>query len=164
MFCPGCGSKNSVDQRFCRSCGLNLEQTAQSLVSQKPSAAVADLKVTEKRLEKFGNIAFGGLGVVCLAAVIGIIYAIVDAFILSGENVIAGIIFILFLIFAMLGLAYVLFNEHLKEKKLAARNPNMQAEIEGTPTGKLLEEKHFEPVPSVTENTTELLKIERKDK
>lgn len=151
-------------QKFCRSCGLNLEQTAQSLVTQKPSAKLADIQVAEKRLAKFGNIAFGGLGVVCVAAVIGMIYTILSTFILSGENPIAGVIFILFLIFATLGLAYVLFNEHLKEKKLAARNPNIEPEIEGTPTGTLLEEKHFEPMPSVTENTTELLGIERKIK
>jgi hypothetical protein len=123
---------------------------------------MAELKVAERRLQKFGNIAFGGFGVACLAAVIGIIYTIFGKFILSGENPIAGVIFILFLIFAMLGLAYVIFNEHLKEKKLAARNPNIDLEIEGTPTGKLLEEKHFEPVPSVTDGTTELLGIERK--
>ncbi len=54
------------------------------------------------------------------------------------------------------------FNESLKEKK-AKINPARSDElIEAKDTGKLLEEKHFEPVPSVTENSTELLLVENK--
>ena len=36
MFCPHCGKENSIEQRFCRSCGLSLEKTAQSLAEQRP--------------------------------------------------------------------------------------------------------------------------------
>ena len=32
MFCPGCGAENSIDQRFCRRWGLNLEDSARSEV------------------------------------------------------------------------------------------------------------------------------------
>lgn len=28
MFCPNCGEQNSLEQKFCRNCGINLEQTA----------------------------------------------------------------------------------------------------------------------------------------
>jgi hypothetical protein len=31
MFCPGCGSENSEATRFCRSCGLTLEEVSQAL-------------------------------------------------------------------------------------------------------------------------------------
>lgn len=162
MFCPSCAAQNRVEQKFCRSCGMNLEQSVASLLEQFPNGERLDLQRQEKRLEKFGKIAFGGFGVVVLAAIVGIIYTIFNSFILSGENVIAGVIFILFLVFAALGLTYVVINENLKEKKLAARNPHVEPVLKSAETGKLLEERHFEPLPSVTEGTTELLGVKRK--
>lgn len=162
MFCPNCGANNSTEQKFCRSCGLNLEKTAENLLLQIPSAESAKLLKRERNLEKFGNIVFGGFGVVLLVGIIAIIYLIITKVILSGNSVFGGIMLIAFVIFAALSLAYVVFNEDLKERKQKA-NPALANELaEGKETGKLLEEKPFEPVPSVTENTTDLLYAERK--
>lgn len=162
MFCPGCGAQNTVEQKFCRACGLNLEQSAQSLIEQTPSEKRSELKTAERRLEKFGTIAFGGLGVVGLMAVVGMIYKIFMKFIWDGSSVISGVIFILLLIFAVLGIAYVIFNESLKEKKLAARNPHNEPALKTVNTAKLLEERQFDSIPSVTEDTTKLLGVEKK--
>lgn len=166
MYCPNCGTNNSTEQSFCRSCGINLEQTVHSLIEQVPTTKSTELQIGERRLEKLGKIAFGGMGFVGLAAVIGMIYTIFVKFILSGTGVISGVIFILLLIFAVLGLAFVIVNETLKEKKLKATNPHIDIEpiLETPNTGKLLKEKPFEPVPSVVEDTTDLLPIERKDR
>ncbi len=117
MFCPNCGAKNTTEQKFCRSCGLNLEQTAVSLLEQIPSSESAELLKRERNLEKFGNIAFGGFGLVLLTAISAIIYFIITRMILSGTNVFFGILLIAFLIFAGLSLVYVMFNEDLKERK-----------------------------------------------
>lgn len=35
MFCPSCGRQNSGDQRFCASCGTNLEAVSQALSGVK---------------------------------------------------------------------------------------------------------------------------------
>lgn len=162
MFCPNCGANNSTEQKFCRSCGLNLERTAESLIEQMPSAESAKLLKRERNLEKFGNIAFGGFGVVLLIAILSIIYLIITKVILSGNSVFGGILLIAFIVFAALTLAYVAFNEDLKERK-QKMNPTLKNELsEKQDTAKLLEEKPFEPVPSVTENTTDLLYAERK--
>ena len=156
MFCPNCGAKNTTEQKFCRSCGLNLEQTAVSLFEQIPSSESAELLKRERNLEKFGNIAFGGFGLVLLTAISAIIYFIITKMILSGTNVFFGILLIAFLIFAGLSLVYVMFNEDLKERKQKS-NPTRTNELsEKLDTGKLLEEKSFEPIPSVTEDSTEL--------
>lgn len=162
MFCPNCGANNSTEQKFCRSCGLNLERTAESLLEQMPSAESAKLLKRERNLEKFGNIAFGGFGIVLLTGIGAIIYYIFTKMILSGENIIGGIFIIAFMIFAALTLTYVAFREDLKERKEKAK-PALKNELsEKRETGKLLEDKPFEPIPSVTENTTDLLYAEQK--
>lgn len=161
MFCPNCGATHSTEQKFCRSCGFNLEQTAKSLVEQKPMGA--SIVKSEKALERFGTIAFTGFGIVVFLAVIGIIYKIIDTFILSGKGILSGIIFILFIVFAMMGLAYVIANEHLKDKRLKANALSAPGTLEAADTGKLLEEGDFEPAAaSVTERTTDLLYTENK--
>lgn len=69
---------------------------------------------------------------------------------------------IAFIIFAVLSLAYVVFQEDLKERKQKA-NAILQNELsEERTTEKFLEEKPFEPVGSVTENSTKLLFVEGK--
>jgi len=162
MFCPNCGSNNSTEQKFCRSCGLNLEKSAESLVEQMPNAQNPNLLKQTQQIEKFGNFALGGFGVVLLTAVGAIIYFIFSKMILSGANVLAGILIIAFFIFAVLSVIFVILNESTKEKK-AKINPVLADELTGAKdTGKLLEEKPFEPVSSVTENSTELLFAENK--
>ncbi len=160
MFCPNCGANNSTKQKFCRSCGLNLEKTAESLVEQFPDTESTNILKQSQLVEKFGNFAFSSFGVVILAAVIALTYFIFSKMILTGANVVVGILLITFLIFAFLSLIFVFFNESLKEKK-AKINPALSSELtKAKDTGKLLEEKPFEPVPSVTENSTKLLFVE----
>ena len=164
MFCPNCGANNSTEQKFCRSCGLNLEQTTQSMLEQIPSAASANLIKQRRKLEKFGDIAFTGFGIAILLGVIGLVYVIFVKMVLSGDNPAAGIVLILFIIFATLALAYVFMNETLKEQS-AKLNPELTKELEKKlETGKLLEEGNFEPVPTITEGTTDLLYTQNKTK
>lgn len=162
MFCPNCGANNSTGQKFCRSCGLNLQKSAESLLEQLPTAQSANLLKHEKLLEKFGNFALGGLGVVILFGVTILIYTIIEKFLVSGTNIYFAILLIAFIVFAFLSLVFVIFNESLKEKK-AKVNPTIKNELDKKQdTAKLLEEKIFEPVPSVTENSTELLYTKNK--
>ena len=162
MFCPNCGKENSTEQKFCRACGINLEKTAESLLEQIPNAQNANLLRKEKAIEKFGNFALGGFGLVILTGTVAIIYFIFEKMILTGNNVLFGILLIFFVVFAALSLAFVMFNESLKERK-AKINPALPNELTGVrDTGKLLEDKPFETVAGVTENSTELLFVENK--
>ena len=156
MYCPNCGQTNSIEQKFCRKCGLNLEGSATSLLDQRPDIGTAH----DKRLERFGNIAFGGLALAGLAAVVGLIYTIVTKFILSGSGVVFGIIMSLLIIFAVLGLAYVGLNETRKGKR--TRTAAAPAELGSNDTSKLLDPGEFTPASSVVEDTTKLLKAEVK--
>lgn len=162
MFCPNCSADNKIEQNFCRSCGFNLEDSAKSLVAQIPAAGNEDLLAEEKWLEKFGSIAGKGFGIVLLIGIGAIIYAIITSMILSGKNVWVGILLVFFVIFAALLEVYVFFNEDLKERKEKLKWQPQKELAAPKITGKLLEEKPFEPIGSVVENSTELLSIENK--
>lgn len=159
MYCPNCGKENSIEQKFCRNCGMNLESTAAALAEQRAGGAI---EASDRRLELFGNIAFGGLITVGLVAVAGMIYTVVEKFILTGQGIVFGIVISLLLIFAVLGIAYVVLNEVRKEKraKHIAQSDDLGALNENR-VG-LLDTGDFEPVPSVVEDTTELLKVKAK--
>jgi uncharacterized membrane protein len=170
MFCPNCGANNSTEQKFCRSCGLNLEQTAASLLEQIPSAESAKILRHEKFVEKFGAVALGGFGLVLATGIAAIIYTIVTRMIIGQGKVFFGVLLIAFLIFAFLSLVFVIFKEDLKERKQrsnpAARQEGRENELPSASrdTAKLLEDKAFEPVASVAEPTTDLLYVEQKTK
>ena len=162
MFCPNCGANNLTEQKYCRLCGLNLEKSAESLLEQIPSAKSTDLMRREKNIERFGNFALSGLGIIGIIGLGVLLWTLINKFLLTGVNPLFAVLIIAFFIFALLSLAFVVFNESLKEKK-AKINPALPNELPGSKdTGKLLEEKSFEPVPSVTENSTELLFVENK--
>lgn len=162
MFCPNCGTRNSSEQKFCRSCGLNLEKSIESLVEQLPTAERAGLLKQTKMIEKYGNFAFGGFVVVFALGILAVIYSIFSKMVLSGENIIFGLLLSLFIIFAVLTLIYVFLNESLKEKRVNAK-PIFNNELEQKAAAKLLKDKSFETVPaSVTERTTDLLFAEKR--
>lgn len=140
---------------------MNLETTAQSLLEQFPQGERPDLVRREEMLERFGRVAFGGFGIVLVIAVVGIIYAIFTKMVLAGEQPWAGILLIAFIVFAALSLTYVVFAEDLKEKRRRAALPQPQELHPPVATGKLLGEREFETIPTVTENTTDLLPQQR---
>lgn len=163
MFCPSCGEKNSTDQRFCRSCGLNLEPAAQSLIEQMGSGYIGNPTDREQMLESFGKFAFGGFLVVLSLGAIGILYVILDWMVLSGRQPLMGLVLMSFIVFAILSLAYVILRENLNEKRTSVKRAAPEELQSPAVTGRLLHENQFEPVPAVTENTTDLLPTHRRD-
>lgn len=164
MFCPNCGANNTNAQKFCRTCGLNLAEIFKSLLLQMPSAESADLLMRQKRIEKIGGLAFiagANIGVFGIGA---IIYSVLVKMILSGDNVTGGIIIIALTIFAVLSLIYVIYMKALKDNDRRLRRAQTIEISEGRKTAELLEEKPFEPIPSIAESTTNLLYAEQKTK
>lgn len=160
MFCPSCSANNSVEQKFCRSCGMNLEGTVASLLEQFPDGARSELQKQEQKLERFGNIAFTGFAVVLGLGVLGLLYWILDKMVIGEASPLPGILLMAFIVFAALTLSYVVMNEHLKEKR--AKLGKLPDQLPAAKTGKLLDESRFEPVPtSVTEGTTQLLNVRK---
>ena len=158
MYCPNCGTKTSIDQNFCRACGLGLEKIAVSLTEQLPTKPNRSLQEQKERFEKLGMAALGvfGLGILSFIS-----YSLVYKLIISKGDVLTGLAMIGFIIMIACGLASVVLFAKANEvgKDATKRQPQELSSAESTK--ELLTEGHFEPVPSVTDRTTELLTVER---
>ena len=102
-----------------------------------------------------------GVGVLFL-----LVYGIVYKLMVTQGKILGGLALLGFIIMAVCGLLSTVLFAKAKEAEQAAskrRIANKEAAVVGTPTKELLTEGHFEPVPSVTDRTTELLYAEKKD-
>lgn len=160
LFCPSCGTSNSTDQSFCRSCGLNLEKTADSLFEQMPASVDSKLSRRSEAIERFGDFAFTGFAIVVVIAVLGILYAIVTKMILSGSQPYSGTLLAAFIVFAGLALGYVFLRESMDDAERQDRAPPPRTGLDAAEDRIFLpEDRAFEPVPSVVESTTRRLKV-----
>ena len=160
MYCPNCGTTISSDQSFCRACGLGLEKIAQSLVEQRPNEFEESLQQRKERIERWGVAALSvfGLGVLSIP-----LYKIV-MMMLEGR-VLAGLGFLALMVVLGCGLlAVILFAKanEVGEAGLKGRGASSATLPKTNTTAKLLPSDQLDPVPSVTERTTELLFAEKK--
>lgn len=159
MFCPNCGSKNSTQQKFCRSCGLSLEKTAQSLVEQIPAKIDQSLEKRKEKLERFGFIALIGVGIVGVGA---LTYMIIFNMMLAQGKILGGLALLTIIICGLSAAFFFNYADYLKEKGVRNRLQPPEELPEYETPAKLLGDSYLEPIPSVTERTTELLNAERK--
>jgi hypothetical protein len=159
MYCPNCGTKTSIEQNFCRACGLSLEKTALSLSEQLPTKLDQSLQAQKERLEKYGVAAVSVFGLGFLGFVL---YLIIQKIMVKGDLLtVFGMLG--FLIMVVCGLVAVFLFAKAKdvgEKSSKGQQKNLAGDHQ---TKELLLEGHFEPVPTVTESTTKLLAVEKRD-
>ncbi len=159
MFCPNCGSRNNKKQNYCRFCGLNLRDTTRSLISQlafgEDSSLVKSLSAV-KRIIDLALAALAGVVIVC-----GVAYFFFGAS--FGRDLMKIGMVVFFLLELILG-AVGYFQRQERSKARADKfEQNKTEHLNSKEAVNLLEEKLFvETVPSVAENSTELLSIESK--
>lgn len=161
MFCPNCGAENRVEQNFCRSCGLKLDAISQAVADQFPSKEYTELQRRKELFEKLGLFSLSAAGLIGLGFLL--FTAAYYKLILFGPDVLfwssAGAL-IGFLLLSVFFFSYPkLF---MKFKKLDPRQSLPDEPTISASTNKLLEDKPFEPIPSVTEHSTELLRAPEK--
>jgi len=159
MFCPNCGNKNSEQQKFCRSCGLGLEKVAQSLIEQFPTKADRSLKQRKERLERFGVASLSVFGVAILSF---ILYNAFTGLMASKGVLIATLLTLVGLIVVGCGLLSVILFAKAKELNPASSNRQIPGPSEDVLTGKLLD-PHRESTFSITDRTTELLTVDKRE-
>ena len=159
MFCPNCGAKTSIEQKFCRACGLGLEKIALSLTEQLPTRPDDQVLSEKERLERWGLAALSvfGLGVLAI-----ILYGIVYKVMITQGKIVGGLAVLGFLLMAGCGILSTILFAKAKEAADAKGKRQVQ-KVDAESTRELLSEGHFEPVPSVTDRTTELLYAEKKE-
>ena len=162
MYCPNCGTKISLDQKFCRSCGLGLVKIAQSLTEQLPTKLDESLQERKNKLERLGVTALSIFGV----GVLGFfLYMVGYKLMLAQGKILAALGLLALIVILGCGLLSVILFAKAKEVEDAAGKGRLQPPKEmpaAEGTGKLLPESYPTPVPSVAEGTTELLFVEKK--
>jgi hypothetical protein len=165
MHCPNCGTKTSAEHKFCRACGLELEKFALLLAEQLPAGelgraeaeGLARLAARERRTRFWLTAA----GLACIVLVVSaVLYGIIAKLIIEKGEVVGGLIFLFIILLGLVFAGLATYNESLKEKLQRRHEPTLPR---GETTGRLLPDgARFEPVPSVTERTTDLLSVENK--
>ena len=159
MYCPNCGKPNSSEQRFCRSCGLSLEKVVESLVEQLPSIDLETLQDRKRRVDRWLKIIGGtAISIVVGSILWGIIYEII---IVKGE-VLGGTIFLAVIVGLILVALLAVYRNSL-EKASTKRKLSQSSQPPAEETARLLPGAPDALMSSVTERTTELLTIDRKE-
>ena len=162
MYCPNCGTVTSVEQKFCRACGLGLEKIALSLGEQLPTRRDESLDARKERLEKLG---VGALSVFALGLLGFLVYAVAQKLLTTEGSLLAVLAVIGLVVMFGCGVLSAILFAQAKELGEQANKRQLQPDTNRSSTQELLSEGTFEPVqPTVTERTTELLFVDKQSK
>lgn len=154
MYCPNCGAQNKKKQNFCRYCGLHLQDIEKTFLDQ------AVFGVETKRLKNLRNVRkltdyAQMFSIVTLA--IGILALAFSTSNMGKVLLTAGLLsfFLAQAIREIFG--YFQRQNSAQNEKPDISNNAERREFQSRETNKLIEEKPFSPVSSITERETELL-------
>ena len=153
MFCPNCGTKNNVGLNYCRSCGLKLDAIVEAVAEQLPSQVDAEMQRKKEKAERDAFIHLSIAGAICLIISVLLFTQYTNLGYYFGAVLPGAIVLMVFLLGPALGHLY--YAKSLKPKHL----PLTEVPAPTGVTSRLIEDRPFEPAVSVTESTTDLLKV-----
>ena len=155
MHCPSCGNESSLDQKFCRRCGFDLEPVGKLVVQ---GADPDSLKVEKAERENLiGRPMFHWLACGLVIMGVGLLMLVANTAIGLGHAF--GVFTILFLLAGIGMAAYGVIAALGKGASLPRIKtvPATDSQLNKGQTTRELTDPIPVPVPSVTERTTQLI-------
>ena len=160
MHCPSCGAETSLDQRFCRSCGMDLETVSKLVAAHSsPETLKLEKSLTEKanRQRMYQSLKWG---MICF--ILGMAALATTKTLALDKIFNLGPLFLLFM-----GMGLMLYSVLLPMRDRAANSRRLPglgttSELPETEATKELPAARVPvPVASVTERTTQLIATEK---
>jgi hypothetical protein len=153
MHCPNCGTPASADQRFCRSCGLNLPEFSRLLAEKLPTLR-KELQDQKRKIERWGL----GLWIAAGASFyLSLYWAVISEIIIGKGHVLGGTLFLLVITAISLGALLIFYSASLEKRSTLSRADQAHQPLKGDTAPELLTGPNPDLTMSVTEHTTELL-------
>ena len=160
IYCPGCGVHAAADQKFCRSCGMDLQPISQSVAEHFGEIAQAS-ESRRLRLDHWGKlISLTGLSMLTLL-LIGVLICVAISNIFGlrfedfGFDSIGPIVAPIAILLTFVGAGMALYPEIIKH--LSISKLQQPALPRAETTRKLSSGTQVGSMESITEHTTELL-------
>ena len=160
MLCPNCGTRTTTEHKFCRNCGMNLEPVSRALAAHLSPGGAAAAKAARAAERRALRRMTTGL----IAGVVVTLFGVLLMAVMPGKGfkVIGVVAALVGLVAALIAVLSPLRPAKDDDEEEEAQAPHA---LEGAaPTGRLLHEQTAEPLPSITERTTELLGVEAEDR
>lgn len=154
MNCPNCGLKPLPDQKFCRSCGSNLQIITQPLAELTTASHRASTPEIVSKGEQRRAINLTPWGFIIMF--IGVVIGVIGKMLMHQDAV--TVVGVLFSVLGMFLTAYPYLSPSPRQKRDS--NPSSKPDVlaPSQSTSYLPPASNIEFVPSITERTTDLLK------
>jgi len=159
MFCPNCG-KETNEQKFCRDCGLEVEKFFNVLVKEIREKEKTNVQKREDLFRKLGFASLSLLFGLCFSFVFYL--AVYYKFLIFGREIMGAISLTAMIFLGLLSLVFFNLPKFLDRRTINEEFSKDNEIEEARKTEQLLSEGNFEPISSVTENSTETLFVENK--
>ncbi len=161
IYCPKCATQHSDEQKYCRSCGFDLQVVSQILASESEAVETDKLDSTESEpsQSKKAKLQLRGMITVISALLVGCLIPI-SLGLFSNWTGLTQLILVLSGLAGLLlfsGSIILIFADSLAEKQINKKSSPLTALRGSVKTNQLPPVDQSEPVAAFNEHTTDLL-------